>query len=398
MIGALAEVVVEHALRAVVERPVVALRERVAVVVVRVVHSTARILGLEPGAADVVVLVENRERHARLLQPVRGEDARHAGADDDHADVDAWRQRVGLPRRRPTVLALVGQLLLEQRQVVGHAFTTDRVLRHPQQRLVRRRWRGHAAAVAIAQPARSARAQRISACCSSVKPLNGRLSINGSGRRSSRSSDMSPVRYARAGSSGASSAASSAVGNLRIGLGDRRDAADERAGRRRGVDGGHRPASVFRDALGRLLVHEAEHVAGDAAHLDLLGAFGDAVAAVVAVDVLERLVPRVAEAAVHLHGPVGGLAAQPVGPVVAHADLVALAERAVRVHRPRRLVDQRAQHLALRLQLDQRELDGLVGGQRLAERLALLGVLHRLRRCRTAPRRATTRPGGCGSR
>ena len=37
-------------------------------------------------------------------------------------------------------------------------------------------------------------------------------------------------------------------------------------------------------------------------------------------------------------------------------------------------MDQRAQHLALRLQLDQRELDRLVGGQRLAERLALLGV------------------------
>ena len=45
------------------------------------------------------------------------------------------------------------------------------------------------------------------------------------------------------------------------------------------------------DALRRLLVHEAEHVAGDPSHLDLLGALGDAVATVVAVDVLERLVP-----------------------------------------------------------------------------------------------------------
>ena len=132
------------------------------------------------------------------------------------------------------------------------------------------------------------------------------------------------------------------------------------------------------DALRGLLLHEAEHVAGDAAHLDLLGALGDPVAAVVAVDVLERLVPRVAEPAVHLHRPVGRLAAQPVGPVVAHRHLVGLRERAVGVHQPRRLVDQRAQHLALRLQLDERELDRLVRRQRLAERLALLGVLHRL--------------------
>ena len=42
---------------------------------------------------------------------------------------------------------------------------------------------------------------------------------------------------------------------------------------------------------------EAEQDLGDLAHLDLLGALGDAVAAVVAVDVLERHVPRVADAA-----------------------------------------------------------------------------------------------------
>ena len=59
--------------------------------------------------------------------------------------------------------------------------------------------------------------------------------------------------------------------------------------------------------FGRLLAHEAEEVAGDTAHLDLLGAFGDPVAAVVAVDVLERLVAGVAEAAVDLHRPVGRL-------------------------------------------------------------------------------------------
>ena len=76
----------------------------------------------------------------------------------------------------------------------------------------------------------------------------------------------------------------------------------------------------------------------------------------------------------HLHRPVGRVAAQPVGHVVAHRDLVRHGERAVRVHLPRGLVDQRPQHLALRHQLDERELDALVVRERLAERLALVGV------------------------
>src|SRR5258707_11936524 len=68
--------------------------------------------------------------------------------------------------------------------------------------------------------------------------------------------------------------------------------------------------------------HIAEQESGDLALLDFLAAFGDAVAAVVAVDVFERLVARVAHAAMDLHGAVGGLAAQPVRPKIAHRDLV----------------------------------------------------------------------------
>src|SRR5581483_3551335 len=68
------------------------------------------------------------------------------------------------------------------------------------------------------------------------------------------------------------------------------------------------------DALRGLLLHEPEEVAGDAAHLDLLAALGDAVATVVTVDVLERHVARVAQPAVHLHGAVGRFAAQAVRP------------------------------------------------------------------------------------
>src|ERR1700686_3234154 len=68
--------------------------------------------------------------------------------------------------------------------------------------------------------------------------------------------------------------------------------------------------------------HEAEQEAGDLAHLDLLRTLGDAVAPVVAIDVLERLGSRVADAAVHLHGAIGRLAAQPVRPIIAHRHLV----------------------------------------------------------------------------
>src|SRR5665811_596423 len=59
--------------------------------------------------------------------------------------------------------------------------------------------------------------------------------------------------------------------------------------------------------------HIAEQESRDLALLDFLAAFGDAVAPVMAVDVFERLVARIAHAAMHLHGAVGGLGAIPEG-------------------------------------------------------------------------------------
>src|SRR5262245_60105534 len=113
-------------------------------------------------------------------------------------------------------------------------------------------------------------------------------------------------------------------------------------------------------ALRRALLHEAKHVAGNAAHLNFLGTFGDAIAPVVTIDVFERLVARISQAAMHLHGAVGRLATQPVGPVVAHRNLVRYREIAVSVHAPRGLVYERTQHLTLGLQLHQRKLDALI--------------------------------------
>src|SRR6185369_304846 len=78
---------------------------------------------------------------------------------------------------------------------------------------------------------------------------------------------------------------------------------------RRGGGGWRRRAPRRRDRS-RLapLLHDAEQVAGDLADLDLLGALGDAIAPVVAIDVLERIVPRVTDAAVDLDRAVGGVA------------------------------------------------------------------------------------------
>src|SRR6267154_6104565 len=68
--------------------------------------------------------------------------------------------------------------------------------------------------------------------------------------------------------------------------------------------------------------HIAEQKSRHFPLLDFLAAFGDAVAAVMPVDVFERLVARVTHAAMHLHGAVGGFAAQAVCPEIAHRHLV----------------------------------------------------------------------------
>ena len=65
-----------------------------------------------------------------------------------------------------------------------------------------------------------------------------------------------------------------------------------------------------------------EQLLGDLAQLDLFAALGDAVAAVVAVDVLEGHVAGVADPAAGLHRAVGRLAGEAVGAVVGHRDEV----------------------------------------------------------------------------
>ena len=116
-VGAAAEVVEQHVLGGEVERPVVALRERVAVVVVRVVDAAAGIGVLEPRTADVVVLLDDHERHAGLQEPVAGEQARHAGTDHDDLERHVGSDVGLVPSRRATILASERELFFEQRQV-----------------------------------------------------------------------------------------------------------------------------------------------------------------------------------------------------------------------------------------------------------------------------------------
>src|SRR5260221_381779 len=96
-VRAAGEVIEEYVLGREVQRPVVPLRERVAVVVIGIVDAATWIAVLQPCPADVVVLFEDDERDAGLLQTVRGEQARHPGADDHHPEVEVGREVVLAP-------------------------------------------------------------------------------------------------------------------------------------------------------------------------------------------------------------------------------------------------------------------------------------------------------------
>src|ERR1700722_17247717 len=122
----------------------------------------------------------------------------------------------------------------------------------------------------------------------------------------------------------------------------RRDARSRLAGARRNLHWSFcRRALLFRYFP---VLEKSEQVLRDAPHLDFLRALGDAVAPVMAENVLERLVPRVSDRAMHLHRAVRRVADQPVRAVVAHRDLVGKLERDLRlrhlIHLPRGLLDQ----------------------------------------------------------
>src|SRR5205823_607133 len=112
-----------------------------------------------------------------------------------------------------------------------------------------------------------------------------------------------------------------------------------------------------RSSVARLLAAEVEQILSDAPDLHFLGTLGDAIAAVVAVDVFERQCTAVTDAAMHLHRPISRLAAQPVGPEVTDRDHVADLQRILAVHLPGGAEDEVAHQFVFGPELDQRKLN-----------------------------------------
>ncbi len=129
LLGDALEVGQQHRLRREVVRPLVVGLERVGIEVARIVDAAVRIAVLEPGAADVGVLLDDRERDAGLLQPDAGQQSRHAGADHHHRQLRRGGLQLG---RRPVRLLGVhaGHLQLfhqERRVVLGDLRAGDEV-------------------------------------------------------------------------------------------------------------------------------------------------------------------------------------------------------------------------------------------------------------------------------
>src|SRR5258708_34654945 len=129
---------------------------------------------------------------------------------------------------------------------------------------------------------------------------------------------------------------------------------------------------------GLFWAREAEQMRRHFADLDLLRAFGDAITAVVAIDVLERLVAGITDATVHLDCQIRRLAAEPVAAVVRHRHPIGYLEAVLAVEVPGGLVDKVAHYLAFRMQLGKRPLDRLVRRQLLADHRTGAGVFDAL--------------------
>ncbi len=113
------------------------------------VHAAAGVGVLEPGAADVGVLLEDRMRDARLLQADRRVDPGHAGTDDGHVEgLLALARDVVERRRRVGILAVQRELLLQELDVVAVHRLADDEVDHLLDRLAGRRRRERALAVA----------------------------------------------------------------------------------------------------------------------------------------------------------------------------------------------------------------------------------------------------------
>jgi hypothetical protein len=111
-------------------------------------------------------------------------------------------------------------------------------------------------------------------------------------------------------------------------------------------------------------------MARDHHHHDFAGAFGDAVAALLTPELLDRQIGGERDAAVHLHAFVGGAERHLVG--VIFGDVAILARVLPGIETGRRLVDQKPRGLQLDIHVRELPLDRLAVGQQAAEGRALL--------------------------
>ena len=113
------------------------------------------------------------------------------------------------------------------------------------------------------------------------------------------------------------------------------------------------------------------------AHLDLFRALGDAVTAVMTVDVLERHVPAVTDPSTGLHGPVGGVAGQAVRSIVAHGDLMGDLHVVALVELGGGGSHEEPKGGRVGMQFHEGKLDGLIGRQFFPPGHAVVGVADR---------------------
>ncbi len=125
-------------------RPLVGRLEAVAVEVISDVDAGTGIGVLPPGPADAGVLLDDRERDARLFQPNARQQTGFPAADDDHREVVGR----GAPDRS-TVFAVEFHLLEQHRHVFGRNRLADQPLHHLLQQLRADRLGLRATAVAV---------------------------------------------------------------------------------------------------------------------------------------------------------------------------------------------------------------------------------------------------------
>ena len=120
LLGATPDVRIDLGAAGVVVRPIRIGREGIRIEVVGNVDTQVGVGVLEPGAADIGVLVEDGVRDARLLEPNRRAEAAEAGADD--ADVEFVESARGgrvLPDESPRVVSVEIRFFDHELHVLG---------------------------------------------------------------------------------------------------------------------------------------------------------------------------------------------------------------------------------------------------------------------------------------